>query len=59
MATALGGLKWTPDTFWRATMAELKAAVAGARRGAVLEEDEIGQLREMIARSCERERHGL
>jgi uncharacterized phage protein (TIGR02216 family) len=28
MAVALGLLRWTPDTFWRATSRELAAAVA-------------------------------
>jgi uncharacterized phage protein (TIGR02216 family) len=31
MAFALGVLRWSPESFWRATPRELAAAVAGLR----------------------------
>jgi len=42
-AFALGVLRWTPETFWRATPREL-AAAAGWRAGVPLARDELDAL---------------
>jgi uncharacterized phage protein (TIGR02216 family) len=34
MAAAFGVLRWTPDTFWRATLREFAAALEGLEGGA-------------------------
>jgi uncharacterized phage protein (TIGR02216 family) len=43
MASAFGVLRWSPESFWRATPREL-AAAAGALRGAPIEAPTAGDL---------------
>jgi len=55
MGFGLGVMGWTPDAFWRTTVAELKAAAAGRRGAHVLEDEDISALEALLAGET---RHG-